>query len=54
MEVWANISELATRKLSSMVLARADGFRKAVFDRIFIFCLLFNALFPGQMYLKVK
>jgi len=54
MGVWANMSELATSKPSSTVLARADAFRKAVFVRIFIFCLLFNVLFPGQMYLKAK
>jgi len=54
MGVWANMSELARSKPGSMVLARADGFRKGVFVRIFIFCLLFNVLFPGQMYLKAK
>ena len=52
--VWASVSELATRKLATAMLASTNGFRKAVFDRTFIFCLLFNVLFPGQMYLKAK
>jgi hypothetical protein len=52
--VWASVSELATSKPTTTMLASASGFRKAAFDRTFIFCLLFDVLFAGQMYLKAK
>jgi hypothetical protein len=52
--VWANISELATSKPSNTAFAGADASPEAIFDKIFIFYLLHNLLFPEQMYLKAK
>jgi hypothetical protein len=44
--VWASVGELATRKPATAMLASTNGFRKAVFDRTFIFSLLFKLVVP--------